>query len=161
MENKTCDDILIKDFYKIIKLSMDDTLPRYERELQILQIAYPDKTEDELVDRPLEEVDEMIDNILNRTENKIYQEINVADRTFTLKGDVDNFRFSFRQFKVFEQAVYDSNTEYLHTLLAHIYVDDTTPEERNAFFLENMTMRYANYFVLLLPDVIEKKIMRK
>jgi len=156
----TSDDILIKDFYAIISINNNDEIPRYDKEIETLKLVYPGLTEDEIIDKPLEEVDLMIDAILNQSELAIHPEIEIGDRKFTLKGNVEDFRFSFRQYKNFEKSVYSQNFEYVHLLMADIYVDDTSFEERAAFFYDNMHMRWASYFITKLPEVIEKKILR-
>ncbi len=157
---RTSDDILIKDFYRIMAINNNDEILRYDKEIEILKIIYPDRTEDELIDLPLEEVDEMLDAALNQSQLEIFQTISIGNRHFDLKGNPDDFKFSFRQYKNFEKSVYDSQTEYVHLLMADIYVDSSEFEERAQYFYENMTMRYASFFIIKLPSIIEKKIIR-
>lgn len=157
---KTSDDILIKDFYKIIKINNDEQIPRYEKEIETLKILYPELTEDDIIDKPLDEVDMMVDAALNKSDLLIQEEIEINERHFKLKGNVDNFQFSFRQYKNFEKSVYNKEFEYVHLLMADIYIDDSSFEDRAQFFYDNMLMKWASYFITRLPEVIEKKIIR-
>jgi hypothetical protein len=157
---KTSDDLLIKDFYKIVEININDNVPRYDREIEMIKLLYPELSEDDIIDKPLEEVDEMIDSALNKSELYISNEIDILDRKFILKGNAEDFKFSFRQYKNLEKSVYQKKFEYIHLLMADIYVDDTPFEERAQFFYENMSMRYASFFLMKLPKVIENKIIR-
>lgn len=157
---KTSDDILIKDFYKIIDIHINETMPRYDKEIGIIKILYSELSEDDIIERPLEEVDEMIESAFNKTELPIEDEIEIAGRKFILKGNKDDFKFSFKQYKNFEKSVYQKKNEYVHNLMADIYVDDSPFDERAQFFYDNMLMRWASYFLMKLPEVIEKKIIR-
>jgi hypothetical protein len=157
---KTSDDILIKDFYKIIDIHTNETMPRYDKEIEIIKLLYPELNEDDIIERPLEEVDEMLDSAFNKTELLIEDEIEIEGRKFILKGNKEDFKFSFKQYKNFEKSVYEKKNEYVHILMADIYIDDTSLEERAQFFYENMLMRWASFFLMKLPKVIEKKIIR-
>lgn len=157
---KTSDDILIKDFYKIIDIHINEDMPRYDKEIEIIKLLYPELNEDDIIERPLEEVDEMLDSVFNKTELLIQDEIEIEGRKFILKGNKEDFKFSFKQYKNFEKSVYEKKNEYVHILMADIYVDDTSLEERAQFFYENMLMRWASFFLMKLPKVIEKKIIR-
>jgi len=157
---KTSDDILIKDFYNIVKIRDDEKIARYDKEITIIKMLYPELTEDEIIDKPLEEVDEMMDAALNKSEKIILPEIEINGRKFKLKGNVDDFKFSFKQYKNFEKSVYEKRFEYVHLLMADIYIDDSSFEERAEFFRENMLMKWASFFILKLPEIIEKKIIR-
>jgi hypothetical protein len=135
-------------------------MPRYDREIEMLKILYPELSEDEIIDKPLEEVDLMIENALNTTDLFIDDEIEINGRKFKLKGNKEDFKLSFRQYKNFEKSVYEKNFQYVHLLMADIYVDDNSTEERAEFFRENMLMKFASHFLMKLPKIIENKIIR-
>ena len=151
--------ITLRDFNKLLAIQMDMDRPRYDKELDILQIVYPEKTEEELLDIPLEEVDSTIKDIFAVPEYVIAPVVIIGERIFNLKGvaDINDFKMTYGQYRAFENRMKSGNDDYLAYFLAAVYIDDTKLEDRAEFFLDNMTLDIAAPFVF----IIEKEVNRR
>jgi hypothetical protein len=160
MELINSDNILLKDFYKLIEIYQKD-IPRYEKEIEILLFLYPDETEDTIIDQPLSFIDKVIQSVFNG-EGVIHPSVTINDIEYTLKGNPENFELSYKQYNTFEKNVINGNQRYIHNLMADIYVNATTTyEERCETFLNELKLEYITYFIMLLPNIIDEKFNKK
>jgi hypothetical protein len=159
MEHKTLYDINISQFSDIIKIELDTKSPRYERELQILSILFPEITEDELVDMSLEWVDEQITSITEATTGPVVPTLTIQDKEYRLKGNADDFKVNFGQFRAFTTSVQKQLSDYLSLYMATVYVsDDTTVEERARIFNEYMPFAYVVVPMMTLNREISRRV---
>jgi hypothetical protein len=155
MEKITAKDIKIETFYQIIDISQSDQ-PRYEKEIDIIKLVYPNMTEEEIVDQPLEVIDDIIKGINHETIEVIEPVITLNGKEYTLKGDPNDFKLTYGQYKTFEKCMYDNDFRYVHKLMATIYVNEDTTTQRVEDFLQ-LKMQFVIPFIMLLPATIDKK----
>ena len=156
MQKIKANDLTIHQFYTIININMNESIPRYDKEIEILKFIYGYEV-DYILDLPFEDVDDLIYNLFNSVPSSIVDSVTIGDRTFTLKGNKDDFKFTYRQYKRFEKSVVEQSEDYIHDLMATIYVDDSSESERSEFFKHNMTIEIASPFIFLLPKMLDNK----
>jgi len=147
-------EIKITQFEKVIEIQTKD-IPRYEKELAILK-EVTGQNEEYLLNLPLSEVDTIMNNLFNTSGEVINGQVTINGQEFTLKGDADNFDFTYGQYRIFEQSLINKDSEYIPKFMAAIYVNDMTSEERAYFFREHMTMDVVSPFIMLLEKRFKK-----
>jgi len=154
----TLEDITMSQFSKVMEIFSDLEQPRYEKELQIVQLILPEMSEDDILDLPLEWIDRQIDLIVNVSDGELFPSITINGQEFTLKGDHNDFKLSYGQFRSFVRSVQNKDVDYLPNYMSKIYVNDTTtPEERVALFTEHMTMNYVIKPLMVLNRTVSER----
>lgn len=145
------DKITLRQFNEITIIQTSD-LNELEKQISTALVLNPSLTEDDIDNMSLSDFAKITANdALNATSLAncpILKEIG----PYTLKNWAEDFKFNIGQIKLIYKAMAGFPSAYVHLMMAALYTNESSYEERAEWFLDNGTMDQAFPFVTLLMN---------
>jgi hypothetical protein len=145
------DKITLRQFNEITSIQMSN-LNDIEKQINTAKVLDPSLTEEAIDNMSLSDFSKLTaSDGLNTTllaDCKIVKEIGM----YNLTNYTEDFKFNIGQIKLIYKAMADFPGAYVHLMMAALYTNKESFEERAEWFLDNGTMDQAFPFIKLLMD---------
>lgn len=150
--------VTLNQFKDIVAITTNSEIGDLEKQIELLKILTPDLSEDEMLDLPIDEFEQLMASLdFMSNDTQISQKIVIDDVEYELEGNSKSFDFTVRQMLKIQKEMKIDNVNYLHFMMAILYSNKTsTIEERAKIFFEKLTIDYAMPFISILSKKYSK-----